>query len=682
MTAFPAPAAPDELDRLANKLFAGRVVRKDLVRQVKVGVNVPVHVLEFLLGTYCASDDPAAIEAGMAVVTQILTENFIRPDESEQAKAAVKRKGKHRLIDKVDVRLVESEGKFWAHLASFGSNHVHLAESTVYAYPRLLGGGVWCQLELVYDEGDDEVGKRPFHIASLKPIQIATFDLDAFAAGRAELTRDQWLDLVLRSLGFEPRALDLRSKLLLVLRIVPMAERNFNLIELGPRGTGKSFLYRESNPNSMLISGGRVTVPQLFVRLSGRPQVGLLGHWDVVAFDEVAALELSGSTVIQMLKDYMESGSFARGKEEMPAEASIVLIGNTSKATEDLVRSSHLFADLPRAMVDTAFLDRLHAYLPGWEVPKLDRSLFTDHYGFVSDYFAEALRELRKTSHVRALDGEFALGDHLSARDERAVRKTVSGFLKILHPHGHWARSDLRDYLELAIEGRRRVKEQLKKLAAYEFSRTDFSYVERDTGREVFVDVRELQEADGVDLDTIARAGAAALPGPAGLASATGTSPLEVLMAGGESSRFELKETFRFNRYTSQRDEALELGVVKSIAGFANAAGGTLVIGVTDDRRPLGLDRDIALCGNKGVDGFENTLSTMVERSLGALALTLTAVTFPVLDGLTLCRVDVRVAREPVFAAGKAGQQLFVRTGNSTRSLSIADAVDYIRHRF
>ncbi len=448
-----AEVAPfDQLDHLANEAFAGRVVRKDLVRQVKVGANVPVYVLEFLLGKYCASDDPVAVEAGLAVVDQILRENFIRPDESEHAKAELKRRGKHRLIDKVDVRLVESEDKYWATLANFGSKFVHVPEDLVYRFDRLLGGGVWCQVELVYSADEDEATKRPIYIQSLKPIQIAAFDLDEYESARGAFSRDDWLDLVVRTIGIEPAGLDLRGKLLLVTRLVPMVERNFNLIELGPRGTGKSFVYRESSPNSILISGGKVTVAQLFVHL-GTGRVGLLGHWDVVAFDEVAALELSDSTVVQMLKDYMESGSFARGRDEIPAEASTVLIGNTSASTEDLLRAGHLFSDLPKAMIDTAFLDRIHYYLPGWETPKLERRLFTDHYGFVSDYFSEALRQLRKRSYAASLDEEFALGAHLSARDEKAVRKAVSGFLKILHPHGRWSRAELREYVELAFGG-------------------------------------------------------------------------------------------------------------------------------------------------------------------------------------------------------------------------------------
>ncbi|MGH9154555.1 MAG: protease Lon-related BREX system protein BrxL [Acidimicrobiales bacterium] len=679
------PRVFDELDRRGNEAFAGRVVRKDLVRQVKVGANVPVYVLEFLLGKYCASDDPVAVEAGLAAVDQILRENFIRPDESERAKAELKRRGTHRLIDKVDVRLVESEDKYWASLASFGSRFVHVPEELVYRYDRLLGGGVWCQVELVYSADEDETTKRPIYIRSLKPIQIAAFDLDEYATGRAEFTRDEWLDLVVRTIGIEPAGLDLRGKLLLVTRLVPMVERNFNLIELGPRGTGKSFVYRELSPNTILISGGKVTVPQLFVHL-GTGRVGLLGHWDVVAFDEVAALELSDSTVVQMLKDYMESGSFARGREEIPAEASTVFVGNTSAATDELLRAGHLFADLPKAMIDTAFLDRLHFYLPGWEAPTLERRLFTDHYGFVSDYFSEALRQLRKRSYVTALDEEYALGSHLSARDEKAVRKAVSGYLKILHPHGHWTRAELRDYVELALEGRRRVKEQLRKLASYEFTKTDFSYIERDSGLEHVVGVPEALPSEPDDLfhhvsppvDTPADEGVDAI-----------TATLDELLQRQESATLEFKATFRHNLHTDKRDEALELEVAKSVAGFMNGRrGGTLLIGVLDngslhgDERLRGLAEDIRLCGDRGIDGFENTLVTLLERTLGKVAASAVEVSFDARDGRDVCRVDAQAGAHPVYVEWKGNQLFFVRMGNSTRQFGIADAIDYIGRRF
>ncbi|WP_208027648.1 protease Lon-related BREX system protein BrxL [Rhabdothermincola sediminis] len=670
-------APMDDLDRSANAVFAGRVVRKDLVREVKVGSNVPVYVLEFLLGKYCASDDPDAIQTGLEVVRQTLAEHFIRPDEAERTKAEVKRRGQHRLIDKVDVRLVASEDKYWAHLANFGERFVHIPEDLVYKYDRLLGGGVWCQLDLIYHADDDEPAKRPFYIKALKPIQVAAFTMADYLEGRRAFDREAWMDLLMRSIGLEPAHYDTRGKLLALTRLIPMAERNYNLIELGPWGTGKSFVYRESSPNAILISGGKVTIAQLFVHM-GTGRVGLLGTWDVVAFDEVAGLEMSDSTVVNMLKDYMESGSFARGKEETPAEASIVLIGNTSKPHQELVRTAHLFADLPQAMIDPAFIDRLHFYLPGWEAPKLEQRLFTDHYGFVSDYFAEALRQLRKQSFVRAIDTEFALGDHLSARDEKAVRKTVSGLLKLLHPHEEWTRAELRDYLEFALEGRRRVKEQLKKLAAHDYAKTSFSYIERDTGREYWVEVPEQPEELDAELAEEAT-GEEIAPTAADDGAGRDT---ESLMAAGENKWVEFKASACYDHQTGNRNKDLEFAVAKTIAGFANAHGGTLLIGVDDDGQPVGLDNDYRLANQKrrDRDGYENWLTTMVAQVLGKVATSLLRVSFTEVDGHDVCRVDVRPAGAPVFMRGQRSDgDFYVRLNNSTRLLTTADAVEYVR---
>lgn len=672
----------DDLDRLANSTFAGRVVRKDLVRQVKVGANVPIYVLEFLLGKYCASDDPTAIATGLQVVNQTLRENFIRPDESELARSRMKKSGRFRLIDKVDVRLLPSEDKFWAHLQSFNDRFVHISEELVYRYDRLVQGGVWCQLDLIYNADDDEEHKRPFYIQALKPIQVATFEFDEFLQGRAQFTRDAWLDLVLRTIGLEPDPYDLRGKLLVVCRLIPMAERNYNLIELGPWGTGKSFVYRESSPNSILISGGKVTVPQLFINMStGR--VGLLGTWDVVAFDEVAGLQTSESTVINMLKDYMESGSFARGKEEVPAEASIVLVGNTSRPHQELVRSAHLFADLPPAMVDPAFLDRLHYYLPGWETPKLETRLFTDHFGFVSDYFAEGLRQLRKQSNVRALDTDFILGSHLSARDEKAVRKTVSGLLKILHPHGEWSHADLREYLEFALEGRRRVKEQLKKLAPHDYSKTDLSYVERDTAREVWVGVREKPDDVAELLPDITGVTASERDQRGAIEPVVAQTTAE-LIAARESSRVEFKQTARVNLATRQSDPVIEQMVVRAVAGFMNASGGTLLIGVTDAGEVFGVETDFKTLGSKkNFDGFELWLTSKLDKALGPTAVSHVSVAFDQFPKGTVCRVDVRPGKSATYVRGARDESdLYVRLNNSTRRLNVAEAVEYVRSRW
>jgi ATP-dependent Lon protease len=426
----------------------------------------------------------------------------------------------------------------------------------------------------------------------------------------------------------------------------------------------------------VLISGGRVTVAQLFVNLS-TSRIGLLGMWDVVAFDEVAGLEMSDPTVVNMLKDYMESGSFARGKEEAPADASIVLIGNTSRPHQDLVRTAHLFADLPKAMVDPAFLDRLHYYLPGWEIPKLEQRLFTRHFGMVSDYLAEALRQLRKQTFVGAIDEDFALGAHLSARDEKAVRKTVSGLLKILHPDGGWTHGELREYLELAMEGRRRVKEQLKKLAVHDYAKTAFSYVERDTTREVWVGVPEQSEEFEIIAATENASRAAEKPSKESRDSVR--SSARELIAAGEGPRIEFKRTARVNLTTKQRDKIIELMVIKTIAGFLNAQGGALLIGVADDGSVGGIEPDIKTLGSKqSRDGFALWLTGLLDTSLGPTATSNVTIGFEELAGHVLCHVDVQPGVRPTFVRGSKGEaDLYVRLNNGTRLLNTADALEY-----
>lgn len=667
----------DGLDRLANEVFGGRVVRKDLVREVKVGANVPVYVVEFLIGKYCASDDPIAIETGLEVVNKTLAENFIRPDESEKAKAMLKRKGQHRLIDKVSVRLLASEDKYWAELSNFGDKFVHVPEEFVYKYDRLLTGGIWAQVELIYNADEEELHKRPFFIKGLKPIQIAAFSMNEWIEGRKRMSTDEWLDLLVRSVGLEPSNFSRRQKLLYMTRLIPVVERNYNLVELGPWGTGKSYVYRDVSPHAILISGGKTTVPQLFVNM-GSGRVGLVGTWDVVAFDEVAGIQFSDPTVVQIMKDYMESGSFARGKQEIPAEASMVFLGNTSKATQELVRDAHLFADLPKAMIDPAFLDRIHYYLPGWETPKMQNDLLSNHYGFVSDYLAAALRELRKKSHARALDAEFALGPHLNTRDEKAVRKTLSGLLKLLHPNGEWTRAELREYLEFAMEGRRRVKEQLKKLAGHDYSKTSFSYVERDTGRELWVEVPEEPESHAPVEEAVAgEVHPSGLPDP---------SPLSVqdLMKQEESNHLEFKAAARWHLHAKRVDQAIELGVIKSVAGFLNAGGGTLLIGVNDEREAVGLEKDFENVRPQSQDGFENFLTTLLENALGSAALGLVGISWKTVDGSDVCRVDVRPSPQPVFVKNPRmkSADLYVRTNNSTRLFNTEEAMTYVRHHW
>lgn len=478
----------DALDDKANRAFAGKVVRKDLVRRVKVGANVPVFVLEFLLGKYCASSDDIAIQMGLQVVNDTLANNYIRADESMRAQSKVKEKGRWTFIDKVRVRLVDSD--YWAEVNNFGSKFVHIPTDYVRDYERLLTGGIWAQIDMRFEYDEEARGKNPFWIEKLTPIQIAAFDLSEYQAKRREFTTDEWIDLMLRSMGYEPSEMTRRLKMLFLTRLIPLCERNYNLVELGPRGTGKSYVIQEVSPYAALMTGG-TTVANLFGHMGGRTK-GLVQIWDVVGFDEVADLEKMPKEVITTMKTYCESGSFQRGQEAASGEASIALFGNTQQPVDVMVQTGHLFEPMPAVIrEDMAFIDRLHFYLPGWEVPKMRNDMFTDHYGFVVDYMAEALRELRRHNFTEITDRHFNMGSHLVARDRKAVKRTVSGLMKIIYPHGEATKEELAELLEFAMEGRRRVKEQLKKMGSFEYYHTSFSYVNVDTGEERFVGVPE-----------------------------------------------------------------------------------------------------------------------------------------------------------------------------------------------
>ena len=493
-----------ELDRKAASVFAGKVVRKDLVRKVKVGANVPVFVLEYLLGKYCATDDPVAINAGLKVVNNTLSSNFVRPDESNKAQSMVKDKGKHTLIDKVQVRYVSDDDKYWAELKNFGHKYVHVPEHFLRDYDRLLMGGIWAQVDLRHQFDEEQKGKRsPFWIDSIKPIQLATFDLEEYRDCRSKFTTDEWIDLLLRTIGMEPSYFERRVKLLFLVRLLALCEQNYNLVELGPRGTGKSYGYQELSPYTILLTGP-TTVANLFYNMASG-KMGLVGIWDAVAFDEVADLQKMPKEVVTTLKTYCESGTFARGKDSLSGMASIAMFGNTNQPVEVMVRSSHLFMPMPDVIrEDMAFLDRIHFYIPGWEIPKMRVEFFTDHYGFVVDYLAEALRELRKHNFTEMIDRHFSLGHHLNARDVKAVRKSVSGLVKLIYPHGELSRDELAELVELALEGRRRVKEQLKKMGSFEYHQTSFSFIDGETREERFVGVPEQGGRDMIAADPLA----------------------------------------------------------------------------------------------------------------------------------------------------------------------------------
>ena len=482
----------DSLDQKATEAFAGKVVRKDLLHQIRGGENVPSYVLEYLLGKYCASDDENEIRIGIDAVKETLVNNYFRHDESNKAQATVEQQGRHRFIDRVEVRFLAGENKYWASMDHFNFSKIHIAEDFYRRYDRLLEGGIWAIVDIEFRAFEEsEKGSSPFHIVDLKPIQLARFDLEEYVEGRRRLSRAEWIDMLLRSVGLEPTRMETRLKFLLLTRLIPFVEKNYNFIELGPRGTGKSYAFSEMSPYCMLVSGGKASTANLFYN-NARRQVGLVGHWDVVAFDEVGGMRITDPDVVQIMKDYMANGRFSRGITQVLADASLAFVGNLNQPVESLVQSSatDLFQPLPKEF-DLALLDRMHFYLPGWEVPKNSKDLLTVHYGFVTDYLAEAFRALRKQNRFDEAEKFVRFGSHVEGRDATAVRKTVSGLLKILHPHGEWSKEDIVEYVELAMEGRRRVKEQLKKRGSFEFYKTSFSYIELDSDTEHTVGVPE-----------------------------------------------------------------------------------------------------------------------------------------------------------------------------------------------
>ena len=497
----------EELRRKLRENFDGRIVRKDLTKKIKEGANVPVYVLEFLLGQYCSSDDEEIIEQGVQNVKHILADNFVRPDEAQKVLSQLRRNGSHTIIDMVTVHLDIKKDCFFAEFSNLGLSNVPITDDYPEKYDRLLCGGIWCIVQLEYEsEGDSSFGIEdfdseprqkkqkdvsPISIRKLTPIQMPHIDIEEVRTGRKAFTQDEWMDVMLRSCGYEPEQLNQREKWLLLARMLPLVENNFNLCELGPRSTGKSHIYKEISPNSILVSGGQTTVANLFYNM-GRKTVGLVGLWDCVAFDEVAGIKFKDKDGIQIMKDYMASGSFGRGKEEKAASASMVFVGNINQSVDVLLKTSSLFDPFPPEMgTDTAFLDRLHCYIPGWEIPKFRPEHFTNDYGFITDYLAEFIRELRKEQYGDALDKYFRLGKNLNQRDTIAVRKIVGGYVKLLYPDGEFTKEQLEEILVFALEMRRRVKEQLKKLGGMEFYDVNFSYIDLDTFEEKFVSVPE-----------------------------------------------------------------------------------------------------------------------------------------------------------------------------------------------
>ncbi|UNN05189.1 BREX system Lon protease-like protein BrxL [Rhodococcus opacus] len=456
-----APPRLTPLDAKANTEFPGLVVRKDLVGRVRGNAVVPGYVLEFLLAQYCATDDEATIDAGIESVRNILAQHYVHRGEAELVKSTIRDRGRHRVIDKVTVVLDDRKDIHTASFSNLGLKAVPIDDRTVKQHPKLLTGGVWCMVDVEYSAGDSHEDR--WIIAGLKPIQLGQFDADRYLAARTRFTTEEWIDLLVQSVGFDPERLSPRGKLLQLVRLIPFVERNYNLVELGPKGTGKSHVYSEFSPHGMLISGGEITVPKLFVNNSNG-RIGLVGFWDVVAFDEFAGQKRVDKALVDIMKNYMANKTFSRGVDTLPAEASMVFIGNTSRPVPTMLAHADLFEVLPASYYDAAYLDRLHCYLPGWEVEIIRRELFTDGYGFVVDYLAEALRHLRTQDFSDAYTPGFMLSEEISTRDRDGVRKTFSGLMKLIHPQRDATTAEVEELLRFAIEGRKRVKDQILRI--------------------------------------------------------------------------------------------------------------------------------------------------------------------------------------------------------------------------
>jgi ATP-dependent Lon protease len=477
------------LDRKINEQFPGMVVRKDLVKLVKGNAIVPSYVLEYLLGQYCATSDEASIESGVDTVKEILRRHYVHRSEAGLVRSTIRERGRHKVIDKVSADLNEKRDVYEASFANLGISRVLVDVDTIKRHPKLLVSGVWCIAELEYQFYEDS-NTVPWILESLKPIQLSRFDFDQYLAARRAFTTDEWLDLLMQSIGFDPALFGRRSKLLQLARLVPYCERNYNLIELGPKGTGKSHIYTEFSPHGILISGGEVTVPKLFVN-NATGRIGLVGFWDVVAFDEFAGKKRVDKALVDILKNYMANKSFSRGIETLGAEASLAFVGNTQHTLPYMLRHADLFAPLPDKYYDSAFLDRLHLYVPGWEMDIIRGEMFSEGYGFVVDYLAEILRHLRDYDYSHHYADHFRLMSDISTRDRTGIQKTFSGLMKLLYPHREATHEEIEEILRFAIEGRKRVKDQLMRIDPT-YAQVSFSYTDVESGQ--IRHVRTLEE--------------------------------------------------------------------------------------------------------------------------------------------------------------------------------------------
>lgn len=665
------------LDQKINEQFAGLVVRKDLVKSVRGNAVVPTYVLEYLLGQYCATADEASLQSGIETVKEIIRTHYVHRNEANLIKSIIREKGRHRVIDKVGVELNEKNDTYEATFSNLGISKVLVDTDTVKNHEKLLVSGVWCISEIEYRYSEDQ-RVVPWILSSLKPIQMSHFDFDNYLQARKQFTLDEWIDLIIQSIGFDPAKFSLRGKLFQLMRLIPYCERNYNLIELGPKGTGKSHIYSDFSPHGILISGGEVTVPKLFVNNS-TGKIGLVGYWDTVAFDEFAGKKKTANkALVDILKNYMANKTFSRGIETLGAEASLIFVGNTSNELEHMLMHTDLFEDLPAQYYDSAFLDRLHYYIPGWEVEVIRGEMFTSGYGFVVDYLAEILRKLRNYDYTHHYQEHFRLSSEISTRDRDGVNKTFSGLMKILFPSGEASRDDIELILEFAIEGRKRVKDQLMRIDTT-YPDVSFGYTRLKDNSEVKVKTAEEIQLPQHYYKKAARnnKNPEAIRAVQPALDETSMSDEEKLIAAGENEKVEFKSTLRWNLIADKADKAIENSALKTIVAFLNTEGGILLIGVKDDGSILGIEKDQFL----NEDKFLLHFASLVNDRIGKQYIEQIQSGLKEIKGRKILRIDCKPSSDPVFLKAN-GEEFYVRNGPSSVQMSTSEVLEYSRKHF
>jgi ATP-dependent Lon protease len=661
------------LDEKINRHFPGMVVRKDLVKIVKGNAIVPSYVLEYLLGQYCATSDENSIQSGIETVKEILRQHYVHRNESGLIRSTIKEKGRHKVIDKISVALNDKTDAYEAKFANLGIKKVLVDSETVKRHPRLLVSGVWCIADLEYEFFED-TKVCPWILASIKPIQLSLFDFDHYIAARKQFSTQEWIDLLIQSIGFDPTQFERRSKLLQLVRLIPYCERNYNLIELGPKGTGKSHIYSEFSPHGILISGGEVTVPKLFVNNSSG-KIGLVGYWDTVAFDEFAGKSKRvDKALVDIMKNYMANKTFSRGVETLGAEASMVFVGNTKHTLPYMLKHTSLFDELPEKYMDSAFLDRLHFYIPGWEVDIIRGEMFSNGFGFVVDYLAEILRTFRNHDFSLKYTPHFQLSQDISTRDRDGINKTFSGLMKILFPHNEATKDEIEEILQFSIEGRKRVKDQLMRIDPT-YAQVHFAYT-RQSGQTISINTWE-QEKFPSEYHTPKLA---ENPPQKRLPQPIPAAPIQQLIKKGESKTLEFKSTLLWDIKKKQANKAMQAEVIETIAAFLNTDGGTLLIGVEDNGDIYGLEKDLKLVKGKSLDGLGLKLSDLISVNIGDHLGKHIRFRFENMAEKQICIVEVDKAPEPVFMNNDG--KFLVRVLNSTRTLNPAKTHSYIKNNW